>query len=343
MNRHQRTQNVVLFVWVLALSAFGINAQTQPAGEQAPTPQNVGAKVRFTSGNSALKIPVEIDNNIILMQVRINGSKPLRLIFDTGASHTVISSQRTAELGLKTEGHASGTATGGPVEGSFIRGVSLSVQGAEVTNQLVGSFQIPTVPGFEFDGVIGYGFINQFVVEIDYLKKIMNLYEPGTYAYGGKEKAIPLLFNGGRIPFVQTKIVLDGRDPIEARLEVDTGADGTFLVDSPFVTKQRLLSEMSKLTPDRGIGAGGESKRVLGHVKAVELGQFVMSQPPLALSLDSYGARSSEDGDGLIGGEIFRRFKVILDYRHKQMFLEPNESFKDPYRLELEGNRTSCS
>jgi hypothetical protein len=95
-------------------------------------------------------------------------------------------------------------------------------------------------PGFEFDGIIGYDFLNQFVIEIDYLNKFMNLYNPRAYAYAGKEKAIP-----------------------------------------------RLLA--------------------------------------------------AEDVDGVIGGEIFRRLNMILDYRHRRMFLEPNKSLNDPYKLEIGG------
>ena len=335
MNRNRFRWILVLVVWVLTLSAFGqADAQTHPARSPVQNRRNAAPTVRFTSGNSALKIPLEIDNNIILLRVSINDSKPLKFVFDTGASHSIIDSQRAVQLGLKMQGEATGTATGGPIRGSFIHGVSLSVQGAEVSNQLIGSLPFPKIPGFEFDGAIGYDFINQFVIEIDYLNKHMNLYDPRTYAYEGREKAIPLLFDGGRIPFVQTKIVLDGRAPFEAKLEVDTGADGTFVIDNPFVKKQGLLVAMPNAVPDRGVGAGGEQARVRGQFKAAYLGRFILKDPPVALSLQTNGARAPEEGDGVIGGEIFRRFKVILDYRQQRMILEPNKSFNDPYQLE---------
>jgi Aspartyl protease len=325
MKRHQFVRVTILGVWVLALSTlWQADAQTPPA-------------VRFTSGNSALKIPLEIDNNLILLRVSVNGSKPLKFIFDTGASHSVIDSKRALELGLKTQGELTGTATGGPVRGSYTTGVSLSVLGAEVSNQFIGSFPFPVVPGFEFDGVIGYDFINQFVIEIDYPNKLMNLYDPRAYAYGGKEEAIPLLFDGGRTPSVLTKIVLDGRAPFEAKLEVDTGADGTFVLDGPFVKKQGLQAYMPNAVKDRGRGAGGEQPRLLGQVKAVHFGRFIMKDPPLAFVLDTKGPRAPEEQDGLMGGEIFRRFTVILDYRHQRMILEPNKSFNDPYQLEVGG------
>jgi len=322
---------------VLSLLPLNVTAQSPKRNASVRKPQQPAPKVRFASGNSALKIPVEIDNNIILMRVRVNGSKPLKFIFDTGASSSVISSQRAAELGLKAEGEAHGKATGGSIHGFYTRGVSLSVQGVEVSNQLIASIPFTTPPGFEFDGVIGYDFINQFVVEIDYLNKIMNLYNPRAYTYSGTGEVIPLILMGRKTPLARTKIILEGRAPAEANLEVDTGADGTFVINSPFVNKHKLVEAIQQPTQDTRNGAGGKEKILVGRVKAVQLGPFVLKSPTVALSLDTEGAGASEDNDGVIGGEIFRRFKVILDYSRKQMILEPNKSFNDPYNVESGG------
>jgi hypothetical protein len=323
----------------VVLSSFLPHVTAQPPKRNASLrePQQPAPTVRFASGNSALNIPLEIDNNIILMRVSINGSKPLKFIFDTGASFSIISSQRAAELGLKAEGEARGNGTGGPIHGSYTRGVSLSVPGAEVSPQLIAIMAFPTPPGFEFDGVIGYDFINQFVVEIDYLNKIMNLYDPRTYTYSGTGKIIPLILMGRRTPLARTKIILQGRALAEANLEVDTGADGTFVINSPFVKRQKLVEAIQQITQDTRNGAGGKEKILVGRVKAVQLGPFVLENPTVALSLDTEGAGASEDNDGEIGGEIFRRFKVILDYSRKQMILEPNKSFNDPYNVESGG------
>ncbi|MDX6613656.1 MAG: hypothetical protein QOD75_2842 [Blastocatellia bacterium] len=314
----------IVALLLMALPMFGTSQESAP-------------KVRFTSRHGALHIPLDIDNNIILMRVSVNGSKPLKFIFDTGASSSVINSQRAAELGLKSQGQARGNGTGGAFQGSYTKGVLLSVQGAEVSNQLLVSFPFPTVSDFEFDGVIGYDFINQFVVEIDYQNKIMNLYDPQTYTYSGRGKVIPLLLTGRKTPLVRTKIILEGRAPVEGNLEVDTGADNTFTINSPFVKKQGLLAAISKTTQGKQNGAGGEQQLVVGRVKAMQFGQVIIKNPPIGLSQDTEGSGASQENDGLIGGEIFRRFKVILDYSRKQMILEPNSSFNDPYNIETDG------
>lgn len=332
---------MVLGIWVLAVLALSAplqaDAQQPGKGRSARQPQQAVPTVRFDSGDSALKIPLDIDNNIIRMRVRVNDSKPLLFIFDTGASASAINSQRAAELGLKAQGQVHGNATGGRIRGSFIKGVRLGVQGAEVSDQLIASFPFNTSPGFEFDGVIGCDFIGQFVVEIDYENKTMSLYNPRTYAYSGKGETVPLLLAARKTPLVNTKIVLEGRAPLDARLELDTGADGTFVINSPLVKKQRLVEALLKTAQSNTSGAGGEQKLVVGRVKAVHVGQLVFDNPPVGLSLDTEGAGASEANDGVIGGEILRRFKVILDYSRKRMILEPNKSIKEPYNVETSG------
>jgi hypothetical protein len=285
-------------------------------------------------GNSALRIPLEIDNNLILLRVNVNGSKPLKFIFDTGASISCISSKRAAELGLKSQGQFDGDATGGRIQGATIEGVEFRVQGAKVSKLTVASFPLPTPPGFDFDGIIGCDFIKQFVVEVDYLKRIMNLYNPRTYRYVGRGKSVPLILIGQNSPLVDAKIFWAGRVPVKAKLEVDTGGDNTVLVNSPFVKRHKLVEAMQNTTQDTRNGAGGNQQVITGRANAVKLGSFTLKNVPVQLSLDTEGAGASEENDGLIGGEIFRRFKVTLDYSRKRMILEPNKSFNDSYNLE---------
>ncbi len=315
------------FLWALALF-FPLHLSAQPTGKQSAV-----SNARFTSGRSALNIPLEIDNNIILLKVSVNGSRPMRFIFDTGASHSVLQRQRGVELGLKPEEQVDGTATGGAIEGNLTSGVSLRVAGAEVANQQIVLLTFPVPPGFEFDGVIGYDFIKEFVVEIDYLNKTMKLHDPRVYRYPGQGEIIPMVVEGGRIPFIKTKIFFEKGPPVEASLEVDTGADRTVIFSSPFVAKQKLVDRMFETVEGGGRGAGGEQKIRVGQVKAVQVGKFLFSNLPVGLVLEADG----KEGDGVIGGEIFRRFKLIIDYSRERMILEPNRSFNEPFQFETGG------
>jgi len=289
--------------------------------------------IKFTAGDSARSIPLDIDNNIIRLKVRVNNSRPLMMIFDTGASVTFVHTRVAKELGLKLGQKFDGTATGGPIEGNLAGRATLSVDGAEATNQLLFAQAFPTPPGFEFDGIIGYDFINAFVVDIDYPKKTMNLYDPAKFKYSGNRHVIPLDLKGRRTPLVDTPFMF-GRDlRVVARLELDTGADGAFLFNEPFVNKHDLLKTQGKTRPDVGRGAGGEQQRVAGTAASADIGSFKFKDIPVVFSLDH---QRSETADGIVGGEILRRFGLIIDYSRGRMILEPNSSLRDPFDVEGE-------
>ena len=289
---------------------------------------------RFTAGNSA-KIPIELDNNIIFVRARVNGSRPLRFIFDTGASVSVVNANLIGELKLKVKGQADGTATGGTIHVGLVNGVSLSVEGAEVTNQIFATLALDKSPCVQFDGIIGYDFINQFIVEIDYPNSVINLYSPKTYAYSGDGKVVPLSLAGRRTPLVATDILLAGDRSVGSQLEVDTGGDSAFVFTTAFVKKHRLEQSLLTSVKGIGVGAGGEQKRLVGRVKRIQLGPFMLDGPIVNLEQDA--EEGGKEGDGIVGGEVLRRFKVILDYAHQRMILEPNSGFREPYEVAMSG------
>src|SRR5262249_2633729 len=146
----------------------------------------------------------------------------------------MVNADLIGELKLKVQGQADGTATGGSIHVGLVNGVSLSVEGAEVTNQIIATLALDKSPCVQFDGIIGYDFINQFIVEIDYPNSAINLYSPKTYTYSGEGKVVPLLIAGRRTPLAEVSINLEGGRSVVSQLEVDTGGDTAFVFSSPF-------------------------------------------------------------------------------------------------------------
>src|SRR5437016_11823906 len=271
MKNFFRSSWILAFVICSAVLLYPVSLRAQqttrrPPGQKSQPPVS---KARLDLGNSPLRIPLEIDNNLILLRVNVNGSKPLKFIFDTGASISCISSKRAAELGLKSQGQFDGDATGGRIQGATIEGVEFRIQGAKVSKLTVASFPLPTPPGFDFDGIIGCDFIKQFVVEVDYLKRIMNLYDPRTYRYVGRGESVPLILIGQNTPLIDAKILLAGRVPVKAKLEVDTGGDNAVLVNSPFAKRHKLVEAMQNTTQDTRNGAGGNQQVITGRANKI--------------------------------------------------------------------------
>jgi C-terminal processing protease CtpA/Prc len=69
----------------------------------------------------------------------------------------------------------------------------------------------------------------------------------------------------------------------------------------------------------------------------MQLGGLTIQQPIISLSQDAEGALASPDFDGVIGGELLRRFKVIFDPARRQLILESNAHFAEPYEHNMSG------
>jgi hypothetical protein len=276
--------------------------------------------------NAQTVVPFELSGDLIILKVRVNRSRPLKFIFDTGASISVIDPQSARALGLRAKGKLKLDATGGSVQSGLIQRVSLSVSGAAVFNQTLATIDLDAFAplfGFKIDGIIGHDFINNFVVEIDYASRVMNLFETRGYKYHGAGESIPIEIVE-KTPYVRGRIVLNGREPIEGKFEIDTGGTGILNLNTPFVNKHKMLETLAKSTEGKMGGAGGSASTVKAHVPEVAMGSFAIKDPLVVFARGTAGSESSTEYDGSLNNGFLSEFKVILDYSHSQMILERN-------------------
>jgi hypothetical protein len=302
----------------------------------AAAQRNAGAIAVFANGKHSVTIPLDIDNNIIRMKVRVNGSRELLMIFDTGATVTGIDEHFVKELGLITSGDTlKGSGAGGNFTGGYVKSSTLSVDGVEVSGQPLAAFKINAPPGFEFDGIVGYDFIRAFVIEIDWDKKAMTLTDPRTFIYRGKGTTVPLNLTNRKTPLIASTLRSTKRFNLFPNLELDTGYDAAFMLSGRYVAKNRLLHRLVYTgKASAAHGAGGDQERVLVNFATAAFGGVTFKKPPIFLSLGTTGSDADKTSDGIIGGEALRRFNVIIDYARSRMILEKNEHFNEPFDVE---------
>ncbi len=109
------------------------------------------------------------------------------------------------------------------------------------------------------------------------------------------------------------------------------------LFNTPFVDRNRLLDSVSKSSQARMGGVGGSAVAFSGRLMTITLGSFQLENSVARFSRARRGDDASARYDGLIGGEIFRRFKVVFDLSRLRMILEPNAQFSEPYEVDMSG------
>jgi hypothetical protein len=317
----------------LFLRLFAVSFLLVPfaATGRAQKTASVAADLESSSGQSARRIPFELVGNHIYLRGRVNKSGPLWFLFDTGAAASYFDARQAKALGLGLQGES--------------KKVIINFPGVTLRNQ---SFSIQPLgfwiyDGHAVDGMLGYDFISRFVVEINYANRTISLFEPRSYKHRGPGEVIPLIMleddSGGKVPLVRARITQLGRAPIEGKFIADTGVRSSLSFNSPFVAANKLL-QASQKTIQAPLGGGSmvrESRQPVGRVPNLKIGSFTFKNSVAIFFLDKTGVLASPEFDGVIGGEILRRFKVVFDYSRQQMILEPNRQFSAPDEYDMSG------
>src|SRR6185436_17325579 len=166
-------RKTILLSFLLMLSVAGAASRAQQTAKPAAKP---------------VSIPFELVTRHVVVKVRINNSRPLSFVFDTGDKVAIVDLARAQELGLDLHGEVHvGGAGSGKLSGSLVRGATWTLPGLEGFAQPV-SLALPfdrlaSRFGHDFDGIIGSDFIKQYVVEIDYQARVLKLYNKDAFTY----------------------------------------------------------------------------------------------------------------------------------------------------------------
>jgi len=115
-----------LALLMLTLTIFPVKSRAQSS--------DIISKVAFTSDGKATTFSFDWRKGMIFVPVRINGSKPLSFVLDSGSTRTLIDRHVASTLGLKASGTGSLQGAGsGRIPVEFIHDVSIALPGLEST------------------------------------------------------------------------------------------------------------------------------------------------------------------------------------------------------------------
>ena len=189
---------------------------------------------------------------------------------------------------------------------------------AVLLDQLEGPLQRP------IDGILGYDFISRFVIELDYKNQQMKLYDRAKYHHTGAGKPIAITLEDST-PFLEAAVEIPKVGQLSGHFVLDTGCLCDVQLFAPFVDAHQLLNAL----PDAkqagfSAGAGGTTQQMSTTIPALHVGDEVVKEPRVDLSRDTKGAGADPESAGLIGSITWKHFVLVLDYKGKQVFLDPS-------------------
>jgi len=257
------------------------------------------------------------------------GTRSGEFVLDTGADDVMIDPATADAVGLHAAAlhseHGAGRGSlqmgDGGAASLSVGGVPLKVASADVAaiNQVLRPYN-----GLDISGVIGAPFFQAHVVEIDFASRRLVLHDPATFAYQGPGVRLPFQFVDGD-PVVQGELVLADGARLPLRLLIDLGAKADLLVAEPFIKEHQLMTRMGPtVTEPLGAGVGGETRYAFARLAGLTAGEELAAKDLIA-GLSVNGTLRGGDYDALLGAGFLQRYRVIVDYPHQAMILEPRE------------------
>ncbi len=123
----------------------------------------------------------------------------------------------------------------------------------------------------------------------------------------------PIMDGPNRMSALALDVQFNGK---RRRLEIDTGASGLLLSRSA-ASSLGLMREQK--VASGGIGDKGEVAASIAHVASVKIGTLEF----LDCRVEILEKGSALDIDGLIGGNVFSKFLLTLDYPKRELRLDP--------------------
>jgi|SRR5215813_4164474 len=302
----------------------------------ASAPLRATQKILTPATSAPAAIHFELIARHIMVKVKINNSRPLSFVFDTGDKVGIVDTDVANEIGLKLEGRVRvGGAGPDTLPGSFVKEATWTLPGLDGFSQPI-TLALPLGRlaarfGHDFDGIIGSDFIRQYVVEVDYQNRILKLHDKDKFTYSGPGDSIPIQLNQQGFPILDGEFTPVTGEPIKGKFVLDLGSGGSLVVLSPVVTEHNLLGNGLKTIKAIGVGGtGGRSSGQIGRIREVQIGKFKIANATALFSEDKAGAMANRALIGNVGQRIAGKFRVFLDYTRSRIILEPNSTFAEP-------------
>jgi len=280
----------------------------------------------------------QFTGGVVLLKARFaEYPDSLNFILDTGSGGISLDSTTCERLKIKSS-PSDRTIRGiaGIRTVRFVYNQKLHLPNLDVDslNFHVNDYEILTAAyGEQIDGIIGFSFLSRYIVKIDYDSSKIHVYSKGSMKYPrGGFLLRPIL---STLP-IQVARIHDEKE-INSRFYFDTGAGLCLLLSSDFVDDSSLLSKKKKPVLTQGEGLGGKMEMKLTTVRDFKLGPYRFKKVPTYIFDDNYNVTAYPYLGGLIGNDILRRFNIIINYDRRDIYLQPNTHFRDPFDYSYTG------
>ena len=298
----------------------------------------------LTGKDKRKSISFDLVNNLISIPASLMSSPPFGFIVDSGAGSVILTDKRIADL-LNLDFSRSIYLPSIGLVDSLLAYVTINTE-ISLNNGIVGgNLQMLVLEedylnlrehlGKDIYGIIGYPLFENFVVEINYVRRLLTFHNPQTFKVPRKSQKLPLIFRNDK-PFVRTIIGVEG-EKRTVELMIDTGAGHTLLLHENSIGKSLMPSTSVRTLV--GQGTGGEIPGKIARVSHFSIGSYILKDVLVSIPDQEayYDAVIGSSKSGTIGGGLLNRFNIILDYQNNSLYIKKNKNFTRPFKYDRSG------
>ncbi|MGB3547439.1 MAG: aspartyl protease family protein [Saprospiraceae bacterium] len=311
----------------------------------------MGPDLKILGANRKIEIPFQLENDFIIVSVIFNKVIPMRFIVDTGAEHSLLLDKTVADA-LKVNYQRTFDIMGADMstvlKAHLATGISLRFSNELLVrnrNLLVlerDYFNIRETSGVDVQGILGADFFMRFVLEFDFRRKNLILHDPATWKDPGRRyEEVPVEFYRNR-PFLTLPVDLDGSGSQPQKLLLDTGAGLGLLLHTGNDRELEMPETVIPFPIARGLG--GSLTGSVGRARAMQLGSYDLGGVVTHFQKLPERVDTSflNERDGILGTQILSRFKLVVDYARKKVYIRPTRKWRSPWRFDRSGLSVSA-
>ena len=308
-----------------------------------PPATATGQEFEFRGKRKQQTMHFQLIKNLIVIPVYINEKGPFNFILDTGVSPLLITDPSildSMDLQELRPLKISGLGQGETIEAYSSNTIDVSVGTSRMDNVPAAIlkddiFNLSNFLGIHVHGLIGYYFMNSFVVKIDYFGHKMKFYKhEANPKIKGSPVPIELILNK---PYLRLPIMAPNVGLLNAKLLMDSGASFALSLES--IEGHKFPLPDSNITANLGMGFGGLISGHIGRIHNLKIGPVVMNDVLTNYPDYADGAAKvlTTGRNGSVGAELLRRFHITYDYRNSIVYLKPNSALKNAFDHDMSG------
>ncbi len=277
-------------------------------------------------GNVATLALRRIQDDLIVVRVRINRTGPYDFLLDTGSQITTIDPVLASDLHLRIEGTTgvSGVATQSRSAFAFLDLIEVGSHSVPQSLAVIQDIADLKAADPRIRGILGENFLSHFDLLIDNRRQILCLDESKTLAQAVKGEHIPLEQPHGPrddLPFTRPMIVsvrLTTADVAPVLLRLDSGSNSALL----YAAQPRLLrANVSRAAVLKRVVNGVEQGFAVLPAQDILVGACPVRQMSFVIPMNGVGSGPSPREDGLLPTNAFER--VFISYSKNYAALDP--------------------